>query len=133
MILGKFSADLLAKLFLLVTVMVTAGIGGAFLLAPSAIPDVFSEVYVRPEIRFYLRFFGAVILGYSYLNSIALTKYVDRKLIEIICNVNIISLTLSAVIVFHGFIQGYIVNMPTLFIFEHLFFLFGFIYIRQVK
>ena len=129
MTLAKFNHISFVKLFLLTTIIATAGIGGAFLIVPSTIPDIFSEVYIKAEVAFYLRFFGVVILGYSYLNVSALLNFDNKNLLKLVCQINILSLGLSMVISLIGLNQGFLVNYSFLFIAEHLFFLSGFIYI----
>jgi len=114
------------KYFLLVTVLATALIGGAFLFAPQTIPGIFSQDYVEPSARFYLQFLGAVMFGYSLLNGFGLNYYDDKRLRQIICKANVTSLSISLLVTMNGIATGLLSNFAWIFLAEHTLFLVGF-------
>ncbi len=120
--------------FLLVTVLATALIGGAFLFAPQTIPGIFSQDYVEPTARFYLQFLGATMFGYSVLNALALKNFTDKRIGQIVCKANITSLSIALIVTLNGIATGVLSNFTWVFVAEHTLFLIGFmVLLRTIR
>ena len=124
--MSKGSNHKWGRYFLLVTVLTTAIIGGAFVFAPQVIPGIFSQDYVEPSARFYLRFLGAAMFGYSILNGFGLNYYDDFQLRQIICKANVTSLSIALLVSINGLATGLLSNFAWVFVAEHTLFLAGF-------
>lgn len=115
--------------FLLLTVIVTAGIGGAFVFAPHTVPFIFTGSYVNEASRFFLQFFGCTMFGFSVLNAHALRYADDKRLLQVISKANISSLTIGIILTIYGVYLEILTNYAWLFTLEHLFFWAGFVFL----